>query len=110
MGAGEEHVREAIQHLQYYPSTTSNTAAPATNTNGELYVNGQPLSQIKTAYLSKLPPGPVVDTAKAYEMAQFFGTPMGSTILRYFNSNTKQADGTIGLNVYNLNDRNFLLW
>jgi hypothetical protein len=101
-------VKAAIEHLQYYPSKTSNASAPAAS--GELYVNGQPLSQIKDVYLKKLAPGPVVDTAKAYEMAQFFGTPMGSTILRYFNSNSRQADGTIGLNLYNLNDRNFLLW
>lgn len=35
---------------------------------------------------------------------------MGSTVLRYFDSRTVQANGKPGLNLYNLSEPNFRLW
>jgi hypothetical protein len=65
---------------------------------------------IRQQYLASLPPGPTVDGQKAYQLRDFLGTPMGSTILNYFNSLTVQPNGARGLNRYGLNDANFRLW
>jgi len=67
----------------YYPKAS--TASASTNTNGQTSINGVPLTTIRDNYLSKLPPGPTVDYQKASQMADFFATPMGATILQYFD-------------------------
>jgi hypothetical protein len=65
---------------------------------------------IQQKYLSQLPPGPTVEGGKATQIRDFFGTPMGSTILRYFDSLTVQADGSRGMNRYKLSDENYRFW
>jgi len=102
-------------HEQFTPTTASsntstynytNTNSYNSNTNNiEPTYKGQTLSQIKANYLQSLPPGPVVDYKKATEMAVFFSTPMGSTIINYFNSIAVN-----GLNYYKLSEANYRLW
>lgn len=70
----------------------------------------QTLLKIRSQYLSSLPQGGTVDGGKARDIANFFATPMGSTILNYFNNLTVQPDGTRGLNRYGLSDANYRLW
>lgn len=99
---------EHLQSYNPYSSTPSNGYNSQSNNNAQ--VNSAGLLQIRNQYLAKLPPGPTVDYTKATQMADFLATPMGATMLNYFDSRTVQADGSKGLNYYKLSDRNFRLW
>lgn len=61
--------------------------------------------QVRSQYLSKIPPGPTVDGGKARDLQNFFATPMGKVILDYFESLA-----TSKFNYYGLSDENFRLW
>lgn len=86
-------------HEQLFPNRNNRNNVP----------NNQ---QIPTAqqYLASLPPGPIVNGQNAFALRDWLGTPMGSTVLKYFDSRTVQANGKPGLNLYNLTEPNFRLW
>lgn len=90
-------LRNTEAHEQSFPNRNTNT-----NNNNQQITPQQ--------YLSTLPPGPVVNGQNAFALRDWLGTPMGSTVLRYFDSRTVQANGKPGLNLYNLSEPNFRLW
>lgn len=98
-------LRNTASHEQLFPNANSNTN---TNTNANTNNSNQQITAQQ--YLATIPPGPIVNGQNAMALRDWLGTPMGKTVLQYFDSRTRQANGRPGLNLYNLTEANYRLW